>query len=160
MAHAKPPAPLTREDLLEVLEHRDRLTKNGETWRGYFRRLTTPTNIFVIAGFLYMAGAEIRQVRVDLATALESTRVSRDVEDALAADIRDMQAAMDRLSRQPSVDPDTLTALRAELAALRERLEQAPTRREVTEQWQAALARLDRIEAQHKTFMAGRGAGS
>ena len=153
--------PLTRSGLIDILDHRDRLTKNGETWRRYFRRLTNPTNIVVVAGFVYMAGAEIRQVRVDLASALARTEHSREVEDALSEANEEIQATLDRIVSDPgTVDRADLDEIRSELAALRQQMQLTPTRREVNEQWQAAMARLERIEAQHEQFMRGRGAGA
>lgn len=164
MAHDVDDArPLTVGEFRRTLDHRDRLTKNGETWRGYLRRLTSPTNVILVVGFIYMAGAEIRQVRVDLSNAMASNEASRAVEQSLAEDIEAIQAAIARLEALPagSVEVDRQFAtIRAQLQSIETQLKTKPDRIDVDRSVDELRVRLTRIEEQHRQFMRGRGAGT
>lgn len=131
---------------LYVMEDRGSLRRNGHSIGAWVKKIVTPERIALGVLLIYQAGGRVQQMQNAVAEAVQIATEAKAINTEVLAHMREVdRSVMDLQQKQAQVPT------KADVEALlNERLKYIPTRRELREQIEPVLARVQRIDANTK----------
>jgi len=109
------------------LSHQRSLRKNGESWPAYVGKIVTPERVMLAVMLIWQFGGEWRDMKVKVDDGIAKVTEKSEQVDALAETVR----LREETAKQLAIDTrGTTDELKAEMAALTDRVNRTITRNE------------------------------